>query len=383
MAQPLMGMSELDLIVKYWRAGAQGAVLATVVHVEGSAYRRPGARMLILRDGQQIGSISGGCLEGDVCQKAWWLTQNAKPALRVYDSMSDDEAVWEFGLGCNGVVQVLLERIDSPDVDESLRYIEASRSNRTPAVIATVISTSSSSGLKVGSRLMLDDTHVSGSLAGTKHRSTLCQHARVALREGTNRTVALEGHQLFIEAIQPPLPLVIFGAGPDAIPLVSLAKWLGWFVVVADGRPAYARPDRFAQADRVVLTSADDPTGGIVIDHSTAVILMTHNYLQDRKLLECIVPLVPRYLGVLGPRIRMLRLLEHLDPTMDSSELHAPIGLDIGAETAESIAISIVAEIQATLAGHAGEMLKLRRGPIHARAQTEDEETAMHEGLRA
>jgi xanthine dehydrogenase accessory factor len=381
MAQPLMGMSELDLILNYWRAGVPGAVLATVVHVKGSAYRRPGARMLILPDGQHIGSISGGCLEGDVCQKAWWLTQDTKPALRVYDSMSDDDAVWEFGLGCNGVVQVLLERIDSPDVDESLRYIEASRSNRTPVVIATVISTSPASSLKVGSRLMLDDTHVSGSLAGTKHRSTLCELARVALREGTNRTVELEGHQLFIEAIQPPLPLVIFGAGPDAIPLVSLAKLLGWCVTVADGRPAYARQDRFAQADRVVLTSADDPIGSIAIDQATAVVLITHNYPQDRKLLECIVPLLPRYLGVLGPHIRTRRLLEHLDPTMDRFELHAPIGLDIGAETPEGIAISIIAEIQATLAGRTGEMLKLRRGSIHDREQTE--ETAMQTGTRA
>src|SRR4029077_717384 len=144
------------------------------------------------------------------------LTQDTKPALRVYDSMSDDDAVWEFGLGCNGVVQVLLERIESPDVDESLRYIEASRSNRTPAVIATVISASPASTLEVGSRLMLEDAHVSGSLAGTKHRRMLCERARVALREGTNRTVELDGHQLLIEVIQPPLPLVIFGAGPDA-----------------------------------------------------------------------------------------------------------------------------------------------------------------------
>jgi xanthine/CO dehydrogenase XdhC/CoxF family maturation factor len=194
--------------------------------------------------------------------------------------------------------------------------------------------------------------------------------------------VDLEGHQLFIEAIQPPLPVVIFGAGPDAIPLVALAKLLGWFVTVADGRPAYARQDRFAQADRVVLTSADDPIGSIAIDHGTAVILMTHNYLQDRKLLECIVPLRPRYLGVLGPRIRTRRLLEHLDPTTDVFELHAPIGLDIGAETPESIAISIVAEIQATLTGRAGEMLKLRQGPIHAREQIEDEEMAMQKGTR-
>ena len=383
MAQPFIGMSELDLILNYWRAGLPGAVLATVVHVKGSAYRRPGARMLISPDGQHIGSISGGCLEGDVCRKAWWLTQHAKPALRVYDSMSDDDEIWEFGLGCNGVVRVLLERIDSPDVDESLRYIEASRSNRTPAVIATVISTSPMGDLKVGSRLMLDETHVGGSLAGTKHRSTLCEHARVALREGTNRTVELEGHQLFIEAIQPPLPLVIFGAGPDAIPLVSLAKWLGWFVVVADGRPAYAKKERFAQADRVVLTRADDPTGGILIDHSTAVILMTHNYVQDRKLLECIVPLLPRYLGVLGPRSRAQRLLEHVDTTSNLLELHAPIGLDIGAETPESIAISIVAEIQATLAGRAGEMLRLRRGPIHVREQTGGEEPAMQKGTTA
>ena len=231
-------MSELDSILKAWHAGAQGAVLATVVHVKGSAYRNPGARMLILPDGRRIGSISGGCLEVDVCQKAWWLTENGKPALRVYDSMSDDDAVWEFGLGCNGVVQVLIERIDSPEVDESLRYIEVSRSNRKTAVIATVISSSPASGLKVGGRLMLDDTHVSGSLANTKHRSTLCERARVALHEGTNRTIEVEGSQLFIEVIRPPLRLVIYGAGHDAIPLVSLAKSLGWLVTVADGRPA-------------------------------------------------------------------------------------------------------------------------------------------------
>jgi xanthine/CO dehydrogenase XdhC/CoxF family maturation factor len=138
--------------------------------------------MLILPDGQHIGSISGGCLEGDVCQKAWWLTQHAKPSLRVYDSMSDDDAVWEFGLGCNGVVQVLLERIDSPDVGESLHYLDASRSNRTPAVIATVISTPPASSLKVGSRLMLDNARVSGSLAGDGTGYALW-HARVALRE--------------------------------------------------------------------------------------------------------------------------------------------------------------------------------------------------------
>jgi xanthine/CO dehydrogenase XdhC/CoxF family maturation factor len=376
-------MTELDLILKAWRAGAPDAVLATVVHVKGSAYRSPGARMLILPDGKRIGSISGGCLEGEVCQKARWLTENGKPALRVYDSISDDDAVWEFGLGCNGVVQVLLERIDSPEVDESLHYIEASRSNRKPAVIATVISTSPESGLKVGGRLMLDDTHVSGSLARAKHQSALCEHARVALREGTNRTVELEGCQLFIEVIRPPLPLVIFGAGHDAIPLVSLAKSLGWFVTVADGRPAYAKQDRFALADRVLLTTADDPTGSIAIDYGTAVILMTHNYPQDRKLLERIVPLLPRYLGVLGPRARTLRLLEHLDPALDLFALHAPVGLDIGAETPESIAISIVAEILANLAGRTGEMLKLRRGPIHAREQTEAEETAMQREPRA
>src|SRR5690349_4468037 len=138
-------MDELQQILEAWRSLESGVdgVLATVVHVAGSAYRRPGARMLILPGGRRIGSISGGCLEGEITAKAWWYTESGAPALRVYDTTSDEDAVWEFGLGCNGVVQVMLERIYSGPVREMLEFLDGCRRADESAVVATVIRSSS------------------------------------------------------------------------------------------------------------------------------------------------------------------------------------------------------------------------------------------------
>jgi len=376
-------MNELDLILEAWRAGAPGSVLATVVHVHGSAYRRPGARMLLLPDGRRLGAISGGCLERDVSQKAWWLTDNGKPAVRVYDSMSDDETVWEFGLGCNGVVQVLLERLESPDVWEAMEFISACRSQRRPAVVVTVIACPATPALRLGSRLLFDDNFTGGKLAATQYRDELCDHAYSALEQRASQTLELDGYRFFVEVFQPPLPMVVFGAGYDAVPLVAMAKALGWHVTVADGRRTYARKELFPLADRVVLTTADDPIRTVAICPDTVVVLMTHNYPQDRKLLEHLAPLAPRYLGILGPRDRAVRLLRQLELPLDPSTLHAPVGLDIGADTPETIAVSIIAEIQACLAGRTGQKLKLRSSPIHAREKDENSGTILEREPRA
>ena len=189
------------------------------------------------------------------------------------------------------------------------------------------------------------------------------------LREKKSRLVRLAHCEVFVEWIGPPPPLVVFGAGHDAIPVVTLAKQLGWHVTVADGRPSYATIARFPSADRVVMMRPSDLLADIKITPDTMVVLMTHNYPQDVKLLRQIIPARPRYLGLLGPRKRADGLFAEIGVRADSVNAHAPVGLDIGAETPEGIALSIVSEMQAELAGRPGMKLRHRTGPIHAAAE--------------
>jgi xanthine dehydrogenase accessory factor len=368
-------MRELDAILDTWRR-LQGkdadAVLATVVHVTGSAYRSPGGRMLIVPDGRRIGCISGGCLEGEIARKAWWFTESGEPAVRVYDTTSEDDAIWEFGLGCNGVVHVMLERVNTPAASLMLAFLDAHRAARTPAVVATVVRTDAFSGLKVGDRLLLDESLSEsrtrlGSLYGSEIESQAMLHAAAALREKKSRLAHIGATALFVEWIGPALSLAVFGAGHDSIPLVNFATQLGWQVTVADGRPAYARAERFPGAYRVLQLAAADPVRDIVLDSETAVVMMTHNYPLDLLLLPGILSLRPRYLGILGPRTRADRLFSQLGVSQQGF-VHAPAGLDAGCDRPEAIALSIVAEIQAVTNARAGGKLKDRRDPIHAAA---------------
>lgn len=360
-------MDETEAILAGWREverSGEAAVLATVVHVQGSAYRRPGARMLIRRDGRHVGSISGGCLETDVCRKAWWMTEGGRPTLRAYDTTAEDDAVWEFGLGCEGVVHVLLERVDGESARQTLAFLADRRATRRPGCIATVIH--AAPGLEVGDRLFLDqDAAVrGGALAGSTLAASVRTHAAAVLRSGRSRLVHTAAATVFVECVLPPPPLVIFGAGHDALPLATFAKQLGWHVTVADGRRGFARPDRFPTADRVVLLARDQPLSGLDIDRHTLVVVMTHNFPQDVALLRALLPARPRYLGVLGSQRRRARLLAEVGAD-EASDLHAPVGLDIGADTPQLIALAIVAEIQAELGGRSGGKMRLRAGPIH------------------
>lgn len=362
-------MKEIDSILAARRtepARMRGAVLATVVHVQGSAYRRPGARMLILRDGSRIGTVSGGCLEADVSRKAWWFTEGGQPSVRAYDTTSDDDAVWEFGLGCNGVVHVLFEPVERAETSAMLDFIELNRRTGRGAAIATVVSTGRGSALHAGDRLFVSgDGTRSGALSGSAWEAAVARCAFDCMLAQQSCLAHLAGCDVFVEWVAPPVPLVIFGAGHDAAPLVRFAKELGWHVTVADGRPAFARPDRFPEADRVALVSHDDILSGIAIGRSSAVVLMTHNYPIDAKLAERILPLKPRYLGLLGPRSRAERLLREIGQPAHGVDVHAPVGLDLGGDTPESIALSIVAEIQASLNGRSGGPLRVRHGSIH------------------
>ncbi len=313
--------------------------------------------MLIFPDGSRIGSVSGGCLEGELTKKAWWMTESGEPALRVYDTTSDDDAVWEFGLGCNGVVQVMLERVAAPVVDEALAFLDARR-NR-PVVMATVVRAPEGTG----ARLFFDGEVYQG---GSGDLSVaLWEDVRRAWVERRSRYVHLAGTEVFVEFIGPPQKLVIFGAGHDARPLVSIAKELGWYVTVADGRPAYACAANFPEADRVVLFRADSPLRGIAIEADTAVVLMTHNYPLDLRLLPAVLAHQPRYIGMLGPKNRADRMLAELGLAQPES-LHAPAGLDVGGEAPSAVALSIASEMQAVLSGRTGGQLRFREGALHA-----------------
>lgn len=358
-------MTELQAIIDTWTKVCRSdsrAVLATVVHVEGSAYRRPGARMLLLSDGSRVGSVSGGCLEHDVCRKAWWLTADGKPAVQVYDTHSDDDAVWEFGLGCNGIVHVMLERLDSPDAWAAMEFLAAVDARRGEAVILTAIC--ARADVLVGNRYWLDDTGVcGGSLAAGDLASSLHEIARDTFKYRASCLAHLPSGDFFVEWIAPPPPLVIFGAGHDVIPVATLAKQVGWHVTVVDTRAGYASAERFPDVDRIAVTAADDPIGDIEIGPQTAVVVMTHSFPLDEVLVPRLARLNPRYLGVLGARTRAERLIATIEST--DTTAHAPIGLDIGADTPETVALAIVAEIQAVLAGRSAQPLIYRGAPMH------------------
>lgn len=365
-------MHEMDAILEAWGGGGGhggGAVIATVAHVTGSAYRRPGARMLIFPDGRRVGSISGGCLEGEITKKAWWFTESGDPVVKVYDTTSDDDAVWEFGLGCNGVVHVLLERADSPAAARLLRFLDGCRRDGAPAVVATLIRRGTQGA--VGDRLLLRRGRApEGELLGTEIGEVLWPHLEATANARESRLVRLDAPcdaEVFVEWVGRPRELVVFGAGHDAVPLVSMAKTLGWQVTVADGRPAYASREHFPSADRVVVMRPGRLLDGVAIGAETAVVMMTHNYPLDRRLLPAVLECRPQYLGMLGPASRTSRLfgelgIEHPDC------VRAPVGLNIGCDTPASIALSIVAEVQACFSGRAGGPLTAWTGPIHAPA---------------
>jgi len=349
------------------------AALATVVAVGGSSYRRPGARMLLTHDGWVAGGVSGGCLESDVAQRARAVLESGRAEVVTYDTTEDRDVVFGVGLGCRGVIEILIEPLtgDRPD----LAFLQSLVRRREPGVCATVFRRKGGAAARLGDRLLLAQSgEVCDGLADAGLAARVRTDAQGALTSGRSamREYALSygSVAVFLEALAPPQALVLFGAGHDAPPLVRMAKELGWHVTVADARPAYVTEDRFPLADAVLACPPEEAARRLSLGARTAVVLMTHNYLQDRTLLEQWLPVPVRYLGVLGPKRRTERLLNDLPPALLTPEalarLHSPVGLDIGAETPELIALSILAGIQAVAAGRPGGFLRDRPGPIYA-----------------
>lgn len=311
--------------------------LATIVTTRGSTYRRAGARLLIPAEGEPIGNISGGCLEGDVARIGREVIAAGVPRLVEFDMTADDDAVWGYGLGCNGAIELLVE--------------------------PTAGATASLGALRTGSGSCLV-TVLTGPDAGS-HRLETDGAAAAALRDGRPRVAEVDGERVFYEPLLPPLRLLVCGAGHDAIPLVRQAAELGWRVVVADVRRALLTEERFPAA---AAFASPDPAGAadaLAPDARSAVILMSHNYLRDLASLRSFLDAPLAYLGVLGPRGRTEQMLREIGRPEAIDRLHAPAGLDIGAEGPEEVAHAIVAEILAVTRGRGGGALRDRGAPIH------------------
>lgn len=341
-------MIERRKIVNMWRRG--GAVaLATLVDVEGSSYRGTGARILIDADGSHVGSVSGGCLEAEIVRRARWLTREG-PAIERYSTLFEDTSDIPYGLGCGGTVHVLLEPTDTPEFAAIMEALEASLRGEARCVA-----------------------------------TTLPNQGQAFARQITDRdgrllfsTAASAPGEAYHERLDPPQRLFLFGAGDDAQPVVQMADLLGWSTFVFDGRSQLARPERFPEAEGVY---AVQQLGSLKPSTNDALVLMTHSYEQDRDWLTQVLPCEPRYLGMLGSRHRSALLItaaaEELGWTAERAcrRLFSPVGLNLGGDGAEAIALAAIAEIQACTHGklpHSRRMTpemvaeQLRNGPSGA-----------------
>ena len=368
-------MSELKQIVELWRAAKatkEEVCLATVVRVEGSSYRKPGARMLLTRGGQRAGTISGGCLEAEVMKKAWWLTENG-PTVQRYSSFFDDDSPMPYGLGCGGTVHVLLER--GVGAHSVLDALDSNLTTRAPFVIITDTYRAGTLLVRgIGGEDVLQ-TPASAAPAGLDRLARRAAEDRRSFYT-TIQADSEDTSELFVEYLAPSPALTIFGAGDDAKPLADFAHRLGWHVSIADGRSNLVSVDRFPDANRLIVLRYEEESllRDMAIESEDAFVLLTHSYEQDRALLRKLLPHKPKYLGVLGPRQRTERLVAEIASQVDMSpeecmsRLHAPVGFDVGAHTPESIALSIMTEIVAVLNGREGLSLKKQTGGhIHSK----------------
>lgn len=375
-------MNEMRALVEAFdAANARGerCALATVVSVDGSSYRRPGARMLVSEGGTRTGMISAGCLESDVIEHAGRVIRSGAAKLVEYDTAStSDEVSWGLGLGCIGIVRVLVEPLAPGSLYlEALRHSCAVRPDDAGVCVATVYQ--GTAGIRTGARLVIREEgevsheNLSNELAG------MLESEMRALPAGSvtfgTRMYQVDGAtvEVFVEMLQPPVPLIVFGAGHDALPVVQLARELGWHTEVVDPQARTASRSRFAIADTVTLSRPEDAGTHISITSRTMALLMSHNYSHDLALLRFLLTTPARYIGVVGSRQRTDRMLRELAAREEPSRmaesslrrLHAPAGLDIGANGPVEIALSILAEMRAVLDSRRGGMLRERRGSIH------------------
>lgn len=374
-------MSELQRLLSAYdrqRNIKNQCALATVTEVEGSSYRRPGARMLVTDDGQLTGSISGGCLEGDALRRARRVTLTGKSEIIVYDSTDIEEDLQHGAqLGCEGMIHILLEPVDYQDLNNPVELLRKTSRQDHAVVLITILSAKNSIGNLSGKRVLVDQNQQEINLTRDASANNLILNdALQALSSGQSITqnyhIEGENARLFLEVIFPAPQLTIYGAGNDAQPLMRMAVGLGWRVHIVDGRAPQATVQRFPEAESVAVVKLAE-----LENHKFFpgyAVLMSHNYHYDFAVLQQLIAYQPvSYIGILGPKKKTERLLDDLHKTgfmpndAEHERLYGPVGLNIGAETAEEIAVAIMAELLAVKHQCKAGFLRELDGPIHNR----------------
>lgn len=351
------------------------AALATVVKIQGSSYRRPGARMLMTDDGRWVGAISGGCLEGDALRRSREVILEGKPRVVTYDTTDDESATsLGVGLGCNGIIDVIIEPIHENGANP-VNLLKSFLTNRDGAAQATVYTIEGELQSSVGERMMykanqqIQNTIQDPELAGLIEKD-------LAEIQSNGQSVSKVYHtekgkaEVFLEAMNPAIHLIVFGGGYDAVPVTKLAREIGWQVTVTDDCIAHLSPKRFPDAHAIVPIDRHEVAQKLEIDAYTAALLISHNYKYDLAVLESLLDTDISYIGLLGPRKRAVKMFDELREKgklkeSDYQRIYGPVGLNIGAETPDEIALSILAEIQARYSGRPANFLKDLEGPIH------------------
>lgn len=362
-----------DILKAYAVAKASGkkAALATVVKVEGSSYRQSGARMLVTEDGVLTGAISGGCLEGDALRKALLAINQKQNKLITYDTSEESDSDFGVQLGCNGIVHILFEYIDESVANNAMQLLETLVAERKEAVVLTLFSLDRNA-TQIGTVLLYREDLIMSQRTDLIDRLTDIKdvlHGKASII----KKVRIEGrdYEALIEYLPPAVLLVIAGAGNDVQPLVKMADLVGWELIVGDGRATHSTAKRFPEAKQVLVARPQQLVENSTIDSRTFFVLMTHNYKYDLEVLKLLLETDCRYIGILGPKTKLNRMLDDLssEGILLSEEqlarIYGPVGLDIGAETSEEIALSVVAEIKAVMEGKIASSLKYKKDKIH------------------
>jgi xanthine dehydrogenase accessory factor len=336
------------------------SALAIIVRLEGSAYRQPGAKLLIRSDGTLLGNVSGGCLESDVCDVGLKIMRGEPPKRLHYDTTGRDDVIWGLGVGCGGKVDILVQSCSARELAEVVEPVRRLLKGNEPFAMSTVVLGPLAGWVVVHTR--------SGVLAGcTNHHDVgrqIAERAAAQLKIGKSVFYESGGMAVFTEILVPPPSLVICGAGDDSMPLVSLAANAGFRVTLVDHRPAFLTPERFPAAYDRVLARPEEGSARVPSGPNAYAVVKTHVLVHDRGWVEHFVRGGASYVGVLGSRPRREDILSGLTPE-ERKHIYGPVGLDLGAEGPDQVAVSIVAELLAVCSGRTPQHLRDRKKPIH------------------
>lgn len=342
------------------RSAGRAVALGILVHTSGSTYRKPGALLLIAASGEYSGLLSGGCLEGDLGERASVVIETGQPCLVAYDLRASDDLIWGLGVGCEGALDVLLLRVGPEEQWQPLAHLAAALASHVPTAIG-VVTESQDPAIAPGVLLLPENSAarlLPQSLAAAAPEALLEPRVLAALAAARQAPMMGWVHgdcwKLLLLPLALPPRILLLGAGPDALPIVDFAARLHWRVSLVDHRAAYADPTHFPSAERVLLSRPEELAQALELDQFSAAVVMSHHLPTDLEYLRVLSEGHIRYIGLLGPRTRRERLLADLGPQAAGpllARLRSPVGLNLGGRSPEEVALAIVAEIQAFLHG--------------------------------